>query len=62
MRPLFLDQPYFSQRAPRMDQSRADYGCAVTRYKHERSWLLSDICIAVIFVALLAALAVGVFA
>lgn len=40
-------------RAPRVSQSSADYGSAVTRYKHERSWIASDVVIAAILVGVI---------
>jgi len=47
-RPDFLTDPGTWMRTRRIDQSSADYASPITRYKHERSWLASDIVIAAI--------------
>lgn len=59
MRPTFLDQPESWTRSRRESLSQADYASPVTRYKHERSWLLSDRVIALLLVCVIAAISLG---
>lgn len=58
-RPAFLTSPGSWVRTARIDQTRADYASAVTRYKHERSHRVADWVIVALLVAVIAAFAMG---
>jgi len=57
-RPLFLDQPGFSQRTPRVDQSQVDYASSL-EHQAQRSWALAHWIVGLIGLGLLGALALG---
>lgn len=57
MRPKFLDQPHFHQRAPRSHQSRADYANPVVINTRTR-WHLPDWLRAAALVAVCAGLGI----
>ena len=59
-RPNFLTSPGSWLRAPRVNESRADYASPITVYRHEHSWRVSDAVIVVILVGVIAAFALGV--
>jgi hypothetical protein len=60
MKPAFLDSQHTFTRAARVDQSRADYASPITVYPSRRSWLASDIAIAIVFVCVIVAIYFGV--
>jgi hypothetical protein len=60
MRPKFLDQPYRWMTTRRQDQSDADYASPISHQPSQRSWMYSDIVIALVLVAVLLCVAFGV--
>ena len=58
-RPNFLTSPGVWLRAPRVDQTRAEYASPVTRYVHERSWQWCDRFAAGVLVGVVLALLMG---
>lgn len=57
MRPKFLDQPIFSQRTPRVNQSRADYASPVVINTRSR-WRMPDLVVAIVLVVVCAGIGV----
>jgi hypothetical protein len=67
MRPAYLSQGYGWPTTRKHPRSMAeafplDHAMAIEHHPSPKSWLLSDICIAVICLAVLLAIAFGVFA
>lgn len=60
MRPNFLTSPGTWLRAPRTDQTAAEYASPITRYAHERSWAWADKFAAGVLVGVVLALLMGV--
>jgi hypothetical protein len=60
MRPRFLDQPYWSTRTPRTDESLVDYASPLSHQPSYQSWLAADIAVLVIAVVVVAGLLLGV--
>jgi len=58
-RPNFLTSPGTWLRAPRVDQTRAEYANPVTRYEHERSWRVNDRFMAGLLLGVVLALSLG---
>ena len=61
MRPKFHDQPYWGQRDRRTSESHAEMANAIHHQQPSPlSWLLADIFVALILVAVIVGLMIGV--
>ena len=59
MRPPWLDQPRIL--TPRTGQTHIDEACPLSHQPTQRSWLLSDLVVALTLVAVIVLMALGVF-